>query len=548
MNKKLSKNKKKIQKKEQNDLYIKQIDSWLSKADTSKLIKTIDSLNKELKYKKNNEIDKIEKEIKNKKYQLAEIKKLYDKKENLLKQNQSLNVDKTILEELQKAKSKKINFKDKNLQSLMNMTRFQKLMYSMDELKIGRFYLDIKGISEFTSIDGIKIKVKPNNFYFQATTGRIFQSSYFNIMLPNNQIYVSGVTIGKDNDKQNFGFHYYYFTGNTSTRNTIIGIEHSKNWSKKIKTAFLLTASQSLNTSQKEDIIQFQGIKLNYPSYFPNTLFNVIKQNKSLFYQTGFRLEFSSKLTNIFSKKDLWNIKYERVSPFYQNTALPFILRDYHGFSLENQWNLFKNKWKLSMIYQYKEDNLSHLKPLNTYWNIASIQLNKHAKKINLKSAYQIIYRNSAFISTYQNISQIIHITTPSLWEIKHILNANILLNKNILLNQYYNYQITFSPAKNWNIYALSGINIINNETYFNFNSTGTFMLKKWNLSLSYQIITNKRITHQKTIFSINKVIFKNLSFHLESGYGNVPVYILNNELSTTSYWNGALTIKYNFK
>lgn len=543
---------KKQQQKNQNLLQIKQINEWLSYADTSKITQKIDSLKQHKKLSTNqNEVDKQIQELEN---QLRQIRQLYARKELLEKQNSSLNVNDSILKTLDKAKKTNIDFKNKNLQSIMNMNNFQKLMYSLDEFKIGRFYLDIQGISEYTSIDGTQIKYKPKNFYIQILAGKIFQSTYFNMLMPDNQnqnnTYAIGTSIGRDNGKQNISIHYYYFTGNTSPinqlKNTIIGAGLTQKISKKIKVGFLLTGSQSLNTAQQQDIVQIQGVQIVYPLSFQNTAKDIITQNKSILYQTGYRLEFNTELKSILTKQEKWNIRYEQVSPFYQSMAMPYIMRDYHGISIQNQWRIFKNQWILTNHYQYREDNLSNLKPIRTYWTITGAELRKQGKKLNLTSTYQLIYRKNFNNYIYHNVLQFIRLTTNNTWQASHTLSFNILLNNNIILSQQYNYQLSFSPVKNWNITTNTGLNILNTMQYLNFTVLPGFQTKKWNIALIYQIMMNNNRTHQNATVKYTWNASNNLNFYLETGYGNSPQYdLLNNRIQFISYWNGSIVLRY---
>jgi hypothetical protein len=548
---------KKQQKKKQNLFHIKQLDEWLTKADTAHINHKINSLKQKLKSGKNKNNKKDwEKELKKLENQLQQIKGLYAKKENLLNENLSINVNDSILKALEKAKISKIDFKGKKMKSLMKMSDFQQFMYSLEEFKGGRFYLDIRGISEYTSIDGLQIKFKPGNLYVQTVTGKIFQSSYFNLMMPDdqnqNKVYVLGASVGRNNGKQNIGLHYYYFTGNTSLvnqiRNTVIGAAFDQKLNRKIKAGILLTGSQSFNANQQQDIIQIQGVQIVYPVSVQNTVSDIVGQNKSILYQTGYRMELNTELKNIISQKDRWDIKYEKVSPFYQSMAMPYMLKDYHGISIQNQWNLFRNKWMLTNNYQYKEDNLSRLKPVNTYWTVAGVEIDKRGEKINLKSAYNIIYRNSLMLSVYHNLLQTVQLKSKKRWRFIHTISANVLLNDSAVATQQYNYQMSFNPAKKWNVSTITGISIIDTTNYLNFNVQPTFRAENWNIGLAFQMMVNKTKQHQNTTLKLGWKLNKNMNFYIESGYGNSPQYnLLNNQLQFVSYWNGNVALRYHW-
>lgn len=536
----------KLSQKNENQNTLKQLDSI-----SSLLPDTNEIISKKIQLLKNATHDDSLNILQEYNYQMNTIRKIVELKNHLQKQQSEFIINDSIQQEYFKLKNHQPSIKE--LCAINNASKFENIMSNIQYLSIGRFLWSGSNpfISSGITVDGAKIDINIKKIELGGLGGKVYPIIFwnqYNGWLNNFSQQVYGGYLGFNNQTHRVKVGSYLFNGqdNLSIKqgNIVATTEYTLH-TKKLDFIFNIAGSQS---DVKDNSTQYfyQGLPVIYNYSADNIINNILQQRTLSGLQTGYA--FQSKLQyHLSSIIQNIHLAYERVSPFYQSAAAPFIMRDQHKTEIGSEFK-FHPSLSSSLALSYRQDNLSHLKGITTIWKTLRYQQNfKLNSHFNVNAIYYLIERISnqyilqnqyhLLLNYFSTNSLVQQLTLFSNWlqsvDIPSVLNIGT--NAGFQFNQHLNWnnQITYTaisqPDKYIQNYSiLSSLNWMNKKSQISLNTF--FFLKDNSLyNRSVEITSNIKVT-------------KYLKFNTTLGYGqNKAIW---NEINLINLQNPDITIQ----
>jgi len=326
----------------------------------------------------------------------------------------------------------------KEISERINLNRTERLAMSLEQINAGRFpFISNHFVSQNTFIDGIDLRIKPSQLFISGVYGKIntFNMPFVYLTETENAI-ISGGSFGFSFSKSRTEIYTYQIRRNGERINELIGLNHVTDFTKNISFDFTLSGSQyNINGADSSNIFYSESLYLEYPYNKNNFVHNILFQNKSIGFITGYALESKVNFKD-FIKGNKFFVGYEYISPTYFSLTSPFLIKDISALCVGTEQLLLNNKIKISLTQRIKDKEISELYSYKSNWQSTTIRaLYKPNRRVNLNVFYQINKRN------YENAS-----------DNNQILNLSVLLTENKLLNSTHVFQSFYIENLSGNI------------------------------------------------------------------------------------------------
>ncbi|HPQ09161.1 MAG TPA: hypothetical protein PK995_08030 [Bacteroidia bacterium] len=430
----------KLEKEYENILLSKQ-----KQNENAKLIELIDSIQKsmpdsnELEFQKNAALQMINKNdtmalkelLDNYEKEKAFRKKLLELKENAIKENSSMKINDSVINTYNQLKDKRMEINE--IKSILPLNKFENFMSKIERFNTGRFFWnkEERFVSNGVTVDGLEVNTKFGKFEAGAISGRLFPVIFWNQFggwWNGSMQIINGGNIGMRSKNHLVKISGYSFSGKDKElfkRNNQIGTVSYKFIGEKLEYELNAAGSQAF-TENINTNYYYQGLPVIENFSADNIIGNILQQKNNFGTQTGYAFHSAMKLKFKKVLKET-GIQYEQISPFYFSSAAPFLMKDQQYVELKNQMYITK-KIEINLSGYYRQDNLSGLKTVTTYWK--SIQFRQRWKineHFRMNINYRYINRMSNQLTEQHQIS----------YSGEYIRNRNGLKNLFLQLNSY---------------------------------------------------------------------------------------------------------------
>jgi hypothetical protein len=245
-------------------------------------------------------------------------------------------------------------------------------------------------------------------------------------------------------------------------------------------------------------------------------------------------MDCAMKRQGVLFSSDSWQIKYQRVSPFYQSFAAPFLMRDQHNVEVRTLLPLLRNRLEFSPSYLYRQDNLSRLRSATWFWNTMGLGIRmKASSSVRVNSDYRYIQRKSSLGNGthYQNVNFQLIVQAKSAKLAEQNASGNVFSGSDgsSILSISYQQIWQISPQIEWNVVGTySEIKSTENKKYYEQVQTGPLIrLKKGEIGAGGILLAKSTKEHQiKGYVDAKYFVHKNIEMALETGYGVIQYFV----------------------
>ncbi len=322
----------------------------------------------------------------------------------------------------------------------------------MRSLSFGRIpFVTHHFISQYSMIDGGQAGVKINNFSAELIGGNLTVGSFFypgQTIIQNKSMF--GGSFGADVGNNEIRLCNYSVFQSGTVENNILGLKYKGRIINKIEYALHIMGTQ-YNTIDEENLFNYNNVAIEYLSGVANIFRNILNQNKSFYYNTGYGVEGILNWQMPLRNSNLL-IGYEYVSPYYYSLMSPFLIKDIHILKVGAGKTFFKNRLRFNITQQINiKPQEKEIYAYNARWLSTILQLHW-------------IVNDAVNLSVFhQRFEREINIENVQLMQISQMM-GNVRIKK--IFNSNHNCQVLYFQTKGhtdiWSINYTANIPVIN--------------------------------------------------------------------------------------
>lgn len=445
-------------------------------------------------------------------------------------------------------KYKPINYQDitKN-RNLYDVNSLMNVGMKTEYINIGRFtFSEHPFISQNTYVDGVSMKMQPEALYFSAVFGKV------NLLNPGislnytERVNLAGGSAGYSTQSSSTEVYLYHYYGNNLVVNDVSGVFHKSALTKNVAIELILSGSQKNNNENFSQIYYQDGLPVEYTYNRNNFLYNILFQNKSFDFSTGYAADAKVSFSGLFKNNRLM-LGTDYISPYYSSVSSPFLINDISTAYISAEQKLFKNKVRLIVTERIRKNGPNEFSfrdfdftstriqagfklHENLLWS-GTFQFNERRGvqyPVNYLYNTSLIYKENTFIKSSHNIF------------------VTILRNKTYNNVYNLNYMLTLPVSRSVSVSTGYSGNIISDNVSHS-------VVNEWTINYSKKITqlagirysVDPKVEEWAGMAGIRMLLLKNFNAEILSQFGKNRITNIYNEIYDKNRLTGKVKLTF---